>query len=173
MSFEVSYSRDRKFGTVVLALALVLFLFIALFHPVGATPPETLDFNLDVQIGGAEGVWNSSGLVSSSGYGDFDPWVKGWFDPTTGQFAVVHDRMTLIDDHGTITIYVHGYAATVTDDQGCTQDCDHEGFAFHWNILSSTGEYSDLYGQGAGYGWPDFTTFRFTVHLSGQGHFDP
>jgi len=161
---------NKSVKGIVLSALVLLFLLALASQPAHATPPEMIIFELDVQLGGgAEGSWSASGLVNSSGYGEFNPRVTGWFDPATGQFRTVHDYMTLYDDQGSITIDSHGRAAAVTDEQGV----DHEGFALNWTIISATGAYEDLHGQGNGYAWPDFSTFRFPVFMSGQAHFDP
>jgi len=92
-------------------------------------------------------------------------------DPNLGIPATLHKTGVLTDEdeEGSITMKVQGKSALVEDDMGNQVP----GYTFSWTILSGTGAYADLRGQGKGYGWPDLSTWKFPVYLCGQGHYDP
>ena len=160
-------TRGRLNKACMLTLAMML-LILALPSPASASPPEPIYFNVVAGLGGFPGTWSSSGLVTSSGTATFDPFVAGW-DSKLGMPATVHDTFVLTDEHGSIKFEAQGKSAIVIDDN----DDPHLGFRLTWVIISGTGTYSNLHGQGEGYGWPDFATGTFPVYTGGQAHYDP
>lgn len=151
----------------MLTLAMML-LIVALPSPASASPPESIYFNIVAGLGGFPGTWSSGELVTSSGTATFDPFVAGW-DSRLGIPATVHDIFVLTDENGSITFESQGKSTIVNDDN----DNPVPGFRLTWVIISGSGAYAKLHGQGEGYGWPDFASGTFPVYIRGQAHYDP
>lgn len=152
----------------IVAIVALLLTLLASVMPVAASPPQPVCFDVVAGLGGSPGTWSSSGLVTSSGTATFDPFVAGW-DSKLGIPATVHDTYVLTDEQGSITFKAHGKSALVTDDN----DNLVPGYNFNWVILSGTGDYSSLKGQGNGYAWPQFASGTFPIHQCGRAHYHP
>jgi len=161
-------TRYKPLFALTVSLLTFLLIFVASVLPAGAAPPEPICFDLVAILGGAPGSWSSSGLVTSGGTAIFDPFVAGW-DPELGIPATVHHEDVLTDEHGSITYRAQAKSALVTDDDGDPVP----GYHVNWVIISGTGAYATLRGQGDGYGWPDFASGTFPAYLCGQAHFHP
>ena len=153
---------------ISLVIVVLMVLIMAISSPASASPPEQIHFNVVAGLGGYPGTWSSSGLVASSGSATFDPFVTGW-DPELGMPATVHDTFTLTDEHGSINFKGQGKSAIVTDENGNPVP----GYRLTWVVISGTGNYADLHGQGKGYAWLDFINGTFPINMIGQAHYDP
>jgi len=151
---------------VVVLLALIVALG-AVAMPAGATAPEAVCFDVVAGLGGTPGTWSATGLVNSSGTAEFDPFTAGW-DEELGQPATVHDRFVATDDYGSITFQAQGHSALVVNENGDTVP----GYEATWVIISGTGDYADLHGQGDGYAYIDWNNFEFLAFQCGQAHYD-
>ena len=152
-------------------IAVILLLFVAsllLVIPANASPPEEVCFDVVAGLGGLPGTWSASGLVNSSGEATFNPFVAGW-DAELGQPATVHDRFVVSDANGSITFQGQGYSTLVVNESGDTVP----GYAVRWVIISGTGAYTTLRGQGGGYAWIDWAHGQFLAFQCGQAHYDP
>lgn len=129
-----------------LAFVLVIFLLETLaVQPVGAIPPEDLNFTVDyiypVPSSSTDfGTWTSSGVLESSGGINesyfFSGWNKdGWFVNN------MHTTITLSNASGSITIKAQ-LNEVVWDAYGLSE------FQGNWVILGGTGDYAELHGQG-------------------------
>lgn len=180
---------------VMVMLLLILTLVVAI--PAGATPPEEIDivsesrfkfwdfYNPDVS-------WDSTGVVESSGWSDgtLEHFGAGW--PHGIGFKTAHVVTMLADEHGTMTLRIDTnnfeWYSDITEcleflpDDGLTKSYDEpytECFHGHgvWRILSGTGAYADLHGQGKVTltGFVDWNAFIMdTVEVfHGWAHFDP
>ena len=150
---------------VNLLIMVFMVLIIVIPSPVSASPPEQIHFHVVAGLGGFPGTWTSSGLVASSGTATFAPFVAGW-DSKLGIPATVHDTFTLTDEHGSINFKGQGKSAIVNDDNGNPVP----GYRLTWVIISGTGNYADLHGQGKGYAWLDFSNGTFPINMIGQAH---
>ena len=152
----------------VLAIAIILLGFTSFAVPASASPPEQVCFDVVAGLGGTPGTWSSRGLLNSSGTATFNPFVAGW-DSKLGMPATVHDRFVATDLYGSITFQAQGHSALVTNQNGDTVP----GFLATWVIISGTGAYENLNGQGNGYAWIDFANSKFLAFQCGQAHYDP
>lgn len=152
----------------VVSMVILLFAFIGAAVPVSASSPGSVCFDVVAGLGGLPGTWSSSGLVSSSGTATFNPFVAGW-DSKLGMPATVHDRFMVVDGYGSITFNANGHSALVVNENGDTVP----GFLANWVIISGTGAYANLQGQGGGYAWIDWANGEFLAFQCGQAHYDP
>lgn len=158
----------RRVTVRALILLTLVFTLFAGVLPASASPPQPVCFDVVAGLGGGPGTWSATGLVESSGTATFAPFLAGW-DPALGMPATVHDRFVLAGEQGTITFQGQGKSALVVDHDGNLVP----GYEVTWVILSGTGAYSNLRGQGDGYGWPDFASGTFPVFQCGQAHYEP
>lgn len=156
----------------LLALAVVLTLGVA---SASASPPQALNFNFDVtyynlptSVG--SGSWSSDGLFTAGG-----SFVEESIHAGSGPgvcFRTVHTTGTLEDQNGTITLRLQ-----LTQNEG--SGCGSAELKVNWVILSGTGAYADLHGQGDGTvtGYVQFVppgTLNYVLNydLLGQAHFE-
>lgn len=157
---------------VLLALAVILSFGVAIASP---STPQTLNFNFDVtyydlptSVG--SGSWSSDGLFTAGGSLVEDSSHAGSGPGVC--FRTVHTTDTLEDQNGTIILRMQ-----MTQNEG--GGCATAEATLHWAILSGTGAYADLHGQGQGTasGYVEVVapgTLNYVLHydLQGQGHFD-
>lgn len=165
----VRFAEGRSPTLIRVVVLLVLVVASAVLTlPAGATPPEAVCFDVVAGLGGTPGTWSATGLVESSGTAEFDPFVAGW-DEELGQPATVHDRFVAMDEHGSITFQGQAHSAHVVNEDGDTVP----GWLLTWVIISGTGAYADLHGQGDGYAYIDWDNFKFLAFQCGRAHYDP
>lgn len=153
---------------VSLLVMVLMVLIMAIPSPASASPPEQIHFDVIAGLGGYPGTWSSNGLVASNGTATFNPFVAGQ-DPILGIPATVHDTFTLTDEHGSITFKGQGKSAIINNNNGNPVP----GYRLTWVIISGTGAYVNLHGQGTGYAWPDFSNGTFPINMNGQAYFAP
>jgi hypothetical protein len=169
--------KPNRIRIVVIAALLLVLGVIAL--PAGATPPEPLDFEFnvsyyDLPTDTGYGTWESGGLLSSSGSIVQIPNHAGW-DPD-GCWRTVHTLDTLTGASPEDTITIRTQLTEIDGVPGC--------FSFtgsvNWTIVSATGAYAGLHGQGKGTvsGYLDFAgdTINYVINSDlndGQGHYEP
>ena len=156
----------------LMALLLILSLGVA---AASASPPEPLNFTFDVTYYHlpttyGSGTWSSDGLITASGtlFEDSNHVGSG---PGVC-FRGVHTVDTLeAADGSTITLSMQ---STNNDGSGCLT----ANMNVNWVILSGTGTYASLHGQGQGMvtGYVQMIapgTFNYVINydLQGQGHF--
>jgi hypothetical protein len=150
-----------KWKQTLLILAAILVLSVSI--PVGATPPEGVTITLTAlysfqDFGNPTGTWHSEGAISTSnGNLDIVPvhFGAGW--PHGKGFETAHATEVISDDSGSMTIRSqgHGFEFTPTYDEGiygdfCADEYDEYFYGTgNWVILSGTGEYENLHGQGS------------------------
>ena len=176
--FRITTGRKPKIRRSALVLAL-LMLLSSIAMPASATPPEDLQFTIQVTyaLGNfttVDGDWSSAGLFVSAGDALQTAHHAGW--PGNGwQFQTAHFTTTLSDGNGTIAI----------EDQSTQIDWtgyDSTGSG-HWVIKHGTGAYARLHGVGAStweatfYGsCPDMSVtgpcIIIEMQLAGSGHFN-
>lgn len=165
----------RKTAIVVVLLVLVL----VMVGPAGATPPETLEITSASNYTFADfynptGTWHSEGLIETDGELEavLSHFGAGW--PPGKGFQTAHIVEVYGDAHGSITIQSHTTGVEWTYDGPYLQHFEGSG---QWVILSGTGAYEDLHGQGtiSIVGDADFGAGTMVVEAtySGQAHFDP
>jgi hypothetical protein len=152
----------------VVTIFVLLFTFVSFAAPVSASSPQYVCFDVVAGLGGLPGTWSSNGLVDSSGTAVFNPFVAGW-DSKLGQPATVHDRFVVTDEYGSITFQAQGHSALVVNQYDHTVP----GYLATWVIISGTGAYDNLRGQGDGYAWIDWVNGEFLAFQCGQAHYDP
>jgi hypothetical protein len=152
----------------VLAVVILSLGFTSFTGPASASSPESVCFDVVAGLGGTPGTWSSNGLVDSSGTATFNPFVAGW-ETKLGMPATVHDRFVATDEHGSITFQAQGQSALVVSQNGDSVP----GYLVTWVIISGTGAYDHLHGQGNGYAWIDWANGEFLAFQCGQAHFDP
>jgi hypothetical protein len=162
----------------VVTILILLLVIMGIALPASATSPEKLNFTFtdvtyyDLPADTGYGTWSASGLFTAAGSNVEDPNHSGW-DPD-GCWRAVHSVDTLTDGAtgGTITI-----RSQVTKIAGATY-CASFSAEVHWVIVSGTGAYANLHGQGDGTasGYLEFTdtglNYVLTYQLLGDGHFD-
>ncbi|MFW6070175.1 MAG: hypothetical protein ACOC9X_03930 [bacterium] len=163
-----------RLNRVVLILALIVVV-AAFAVPASAAPPQALNFNFDVtyfdlptSVG--SGSWSSDGLFAANG-----SIVENASHVGSGPgvcFRTVHTTDTLEDESGTITLQMQ-----MTQNEG--GGCATAEAKLNWVILSGTGAYADLHGQGHGTATgyvevvaPGTLNYVLNYDLQGQGHFD-
>jgi hypothetical protein len=152
----------------VLAIVILLLGFTSFSAPASASSPEHVCFDVVAGLGGTPGTWSSSGLLDSSGAATFNPFVAGW-DNKLSMPATVHDRFVATDQYGSITFQGQGHSALVVNQNGDAVP----GYLLTWVIISGTGAYDTLHGQGNGYAWIDWVNGEFLAFQCGEAHFDP
>jgi hypothetical protein len=158
----------------VALLVLVAILSFAVLSA-SASPPQALNFNFDVtyydlptNVG--SGSWSSDGLFAAGG-----SVVEEANHVGSGPgvcFRTVHTINTLEDENGSITLRMH-----LTQGEG--GGCASADMKVNWTILSGTGAYAGLHGQGGGavtgnvqFVPPSTLNYVINYDLQGQGHFD-
>ncbi len=150
--FRTSSERKSRFNRVAV-LGTLLLLLCSLALPVGAAPPEDLSFTFDVTYtpiptGNGSGIWSSAGLVTGAGEVD-ETYVVGGFDNC---WKTIHTTSVLTGPtpEDTITIRMQG----VRIEEGPPLPdplpplCSTITAEGNWTILSATGIYAGLNGQG-------------------------
>lgn len=173
---HLTTGRKSKMFRIGLALALILLLS-SIAMPTGATSPESLEFIFDVTYHDiptllGSGNWSSSGLLAGSGYLIETYHDSGW-DPE-GCWRTVHPTSVLAGPTPQDTITISMQTIRVQAEPWCST-FTAEG---NWVILSATGIYAGLHGQGqalisGGVEPGQGDTLDIVVHseLHGQGHF--
>jgi hypothetical protein len=170
---------------------VLLFLILALVTavPAGAVPPENIDIVSETRFFfwdfyNPAGTWESSGVVNSNGWngGSLEHFGAGW--PHGIGFKTAHVVTILADDQGTMTVRIdaNGFEWDVPCDE---EDEEYEGGIYdecytgtgNWRILSGTGAYADLHGQGevsltGSVDW-DALIMDTVEEFHGLAHFDP
>ena len=176
--FRLATGRKPKIRRSALILAL-LMLLSSIAMPASATPPEGLQFEIQVtyalgNLTTVSGDWSSEGLVASAGDAVQTARHAGW--PGNGwQFQTAHFTTTLSDGSGTIIIQDQS-----TQIEWTGGDSTGSG---HWVIQHATGAYGRLHGRGAST-WeatfhgscPDVSVtgpcIIIEMQLTGSGHFN-
>lgn len=169
---------SRKSRLFHLGFVLTLLLVSSIPMLAGATAPEDLHFDLDViyhdvptQYG--SGSWSSDGLLAGSGEVAETFHDSGWNPERC--WRTVHPTSVLTGPTPQDTITIRMQTIRVHAAPWCAT-FTAEG---NWVVLSATGIYAGLHGQGqatiSGHMEPGpGGTIDFLVHsdLQGQGHFD-
>jgi len=179
-----------KVKQILLTVAVFLVLVVAI--PVGATPPEDVTITLKSQysfldFGNPTGTWVSEGMIASDGQLEdiLKHFGAGW-PPGVG-FKTAHVIEVISDDNGTITIstnakfeWPEAYDAAIFGDYCPANSDDYDEFYIgtgSWVILSGTGAYENLHGQGSAtlLGCVDWDGLFMDVGgiYDGQAHIDP
>lgn len=161
-------------ATLILAL-LMLVSSIAL--PASASPPQELNFELhityaDVPTLVGAGTWSATGILNESGTATETYHNSGW----DGCFRTTHTTTLLTGPTPEDTITIRSQIVRVDAAPGC----DPFTAEANWVILSATGIYDGLHGQGNGgtvSGYLDFNAggpdLVVDSHLDGgRGHFN-
>jgi hypothetical protein len=154
-------------GITVIVLALLL-LVTSIIQPASATPSTYFDIDHVAVLGVFTGTWTSEGLIDSEGDAFYNPMVAGW-DQDLGIFRTGHEFTTFTDGSGEFQIRMQGHSAIVYDEE----ENAHAGYEVNWAIVSGTGAYATLRGQGKGIAWPDFDAGVMNMQFRGDAHFEP
>lgn len=114
--------------------ALVTILVFSLTLAAAATRPQAVNFSSTIDINTFTGTWAASGLINDAGTLT-EPKI---FFVGNGE---LHITRVLTGAKGQITIRIQSKLTGETDDTAT--------FVGHWVILSGTGAYAKLHGQGA------------------------
>lgn len=139
-------------ASVMLACGLLLSAFTS---TAAATLPQPVTFNSQIVVGPFTGTWSATGVVTDSGT-LIEPYVN-----FVGN-GELHIERVLTGSNGTITIRIQ---SKVTSVGGGTIT-----FAGHWVIVSGTGSYANLHGQGDR--TATLTAGIVTEKLTGEAQFD-
>jgi hypothetical protein len=137
----------RKFSKKYFISTLMLLWLATMFvQPVSATPPEELNFTVDViyavpSSSTTFGAWESSGILESSGDIYESVFFAGW-NEDNWFVRNPHTTLLLSDAQGTITIKAQSHEVDF-EPFGAAE------FTGSWVIVDGTGEYAGLHGQGA------------------------
>jgi hypothetical protein len=141
-------------------LALVVLLSaatLALAPASPATSGQAVTINSQIQTGPFTGTWTATGAIADSG-ALIEPNVNF---VGNGQLHIVR---VFTGAQGTITIRIESTLNSVVGDTGT--------FTGHWVVVSGTGAYANLHGQGLRAATIDVNTGIVTETLTGEGHFD-
>jgi hypothetical protein len=141
-------------------LALVILLSaatLALAPASPATSGQAVTINSQIQIGPFTGTWAATGAITDSG-----TLIEPYVNPVgNGQ---LHIERVFTGALGTITIRIESTLTSVVGDTGT--------FTGHWVVISGTGAYINLHGEGLRAATIDLNTGIVTETLTGDGHFD-
>ena len=176
----------------VFVVVLFLVLIMVMVAPAGATPPEEIIFVVKAHFTPAtfsfpSGTWESEGVIDTDGEPMGNPvhFGAGW--PHGVGFLTAHSVEILGDGEGTITVSSQITGFEWSYDVPCELEpnpetiCDehYEGTG-RWVILSGTGKYANVHGQGkvhvvgeADGDWPAGWTMDTMATYEGMAHFDP
>ncbi|MCK4898904.1 MAG: hypothetical protein KAS38_09010 [Anaerolineales bacterium] len=160
------FSKPVK-GITMLVLALLL-LATSVVQPASATPTTNFEIDHVAVLGVFTGTWTSEGLINSEGEAFYHPMVAGW-DQDLGIFRTGHELTTFTDDFGEFQVRMQGHSAIVYD----KEENAHAGYEVNWAIVSGTGAYATLRGQGNGIAWPDLGAGVMNIQFRGEAHFEP
>jgi uncharacterized protein YdeI (BOF family) len=141
-------------------LALVVLLSaatLALAPASPATSGQAVTINSQIQTGPFTGTWTATGAIADSGT-LIEPNV---IFVGNGQ---LHIERVFTGAQGTITIRIESTLTGVVGDTGT--------FNGHWVVVSGTGAYINLHGQGLRAATIDLNTGIVTETLTGDAHFD-
>jgi hypothetical protein len=137
----------NKLVTSIVVPVVVIFLLAALVvQPAGATPPEELNFTVEIiyavpSSSTTFGSWASSGVLESAGGINESIFFAGW-NKDNWFVRNPHTTILLSDAHGTIMI-----KAQLHEDN--FEPFGLAEFTGNWVIVDGTGDYAGLHGQGA------------------------
>jgi len=175
MSIQIA-GRKSKLHRIGLTLALILLLSIFAL-PAAASPPQDLSFTFDVTYYAINvsptyegfGAWSSTGQFTDAGDIYETEHSSGW----DGCWRAVHTTSVLTGANPEDTITIRMQLVRVEAEPYCVT-FSAEG---NWVILSATGAYAGLHGQGkaavSGGLQPGQVGLDLVVHseLDGRGHF--
>lgn len=142
----------------LLALVGLLSAATLAFAPASpATTGQAVAINSQIQTGPFTGTWTATGAIADSGT-LIEPNVNF---VGNGQ---LHIERVLTGAQGTITIHLESTLTSVVGDTGT--------FNGHWVVISGTGVYSNLHGEGLRAATIDLTSGIVTERLTGDAHFD-
>ena len=165
--------RKSKLSRIGFILALILLLS-SFALPVAASPPQDLSFTFDVTYYAINvsptyegiGAWSSTGLFTDAGDIYETEHSSGW----DGCWRAVHTTSVLTGANPEDTITIRTQIVRVEAEPYCAT-FSAEG---NWVILSATGAYAGLHGQGkaaiSGSLQPDQVDLDLVVHSELQGH---
>ncbi len=126
----------RLFNAAVAVAIIAVALGVGV---VGAAPPQTATFMVVEQFDPPSGAFTSDGSILCASGTTSNEFSASGFQSNVG--IVFHDRKTITCDDGSGTFTLLLQARTgfnVSDD----------GTSGRWVVLSGTGDYADLHGQG-------------------------
>lgn len=175
------YRTSHKSITIT---ALLLFLLsAALVLPVSATPPDELNFTVEViyavpSSSTTFGAWEAAGILESSGGVYENVFFAGW-NEDNWFVRNLHTTLLLSDAQGTIMIEAQSHEVEF-EPFGAAE------FTGTWVIVDGTGNYAGLHGRGtldlSGMFYWSCPANDYAVTgpclveartYTGQGHFDP
>ncbi len=135
-----------KFLKGIAIAALIFFLMASsTVQPAGATPPEDLNFTVEIiyavpSSSTTFGSWESSGILEKSG-GIYESISFAGWNEDTWFVRNLHTTLLLSDARGTITLNVQSHEVEF-EPFGLAE------FTGSWVIVDGTGDYAGLHGQG-------------------------
>lgn len=148
----------RRFAVAGFTTLLVAALLAgALASTAVATTPQPVTFSSQIVVGPFTGTWSSTGALTDSGT-LIEPVVN-----FVGN-GELHIERVLTGSNGTITIRIQ---SKVTGRGGGITTFDG-----YWAIVSGTGSYANLHGQGERAATFDSTTRIVSETLTGEAHFN-
>jgi hypothetical protein len=148
---------DMKIRIAILILFVLGCLFLAFPAPAMATPPESVEISVDMWVNGensAAGTFTMNGLVTDMGNVSEIFFIAG---------NTSHGVKTLESAQGSITID-YQVRLTWTEFRGIAQG--------RFVIISGTGAYEKLHGEGETHAELDLMTGHLVATYSGKAHFD-
>lgn len=179
--FRLTHGRKSRLHRITL-LGVLLLLLCSGALPASASPPEDLSFTFDVIYSPIPtsvglGVWSSTGLLT--GVGDiYEIYVVGGFDNC---WQTIHTTSVLTGptpaDTITIRMQVVRLEAGPPLPPPLPPLCETMTAEGNWTILSATGAYAGLRGQGQAtistvfLPGPGYLELHVHSELQGGGHF--
>ncbi len=139
----------------VFVVVLFLVLIMVMAAPAGATKGDNITITVTAEYTywpsfNLIGTWDSVGLIESSGELISVPKHFGAGSPNGKPFQTAHVIEVIGDNNGTITLssQTKDFEFTAWTPCGIGQLCQHYKGVGKWVILSGTGDYANLHGQG-------------------------
>ena len=146
----------KKRTSISMVVAILAGLLMLLPVPAAASPPEDVTFEFYGNLVTGESTFSASGAVTDS----------GTYEETRLNFAdgTAHGTVTTTSDAGTITFK---WQARIT-----SETATHRTLEGRWTIVSGSGAYANLHGEGTVDIFADFTTAELFVTEEGVAHYD-
>ena len=133
----------------------------ALATPTSASTSQAVTINsqIDLNTEPATGTWTATGGIADSG-----TLSEPVLNPVGVGSLQLHIERVLVGGQGSITIRIQSSLTGFSEGIG--------SFTGHWVVISGTGAYTDLHGEGLRTATADVNAGIVTETLTGNVHFD-
>jgi hypothetical protein len=146
----------KKRSSISMVVVILAGLVMLLPMPAAASQPQDVTFEFYGNLFTQESSFSATGVVNDSGI----------YEETRLNFAdgTAHGTVTTTSEAGTITFK---WQALIT-----SETATHRTLEGRWTIVSGSGAYANLHGEGTVDIFVDFTTAELFVTEEGVAHYD-